>query len=302
MSQSILHIYPGFEKQGGALAAHLGCDTAGIEIHSFPDGESRVKVRPHSGTALIYASLDNPNEKIVRLLFAAETLRSLGAKRVVLVSPYLCYMRQDKAFEPGQAISQKVIGQLLANSFDRIVCVDPHLHRIASLADVFQDIEADALSAAGLIAQELSRDHGLQRAVLVGPDSESFQWVNTIAKLTGQSTLIAEKVRRGDRDVTIRLQGAEQAKNRPAIIVDDMISSGTTALKCARLLAEAGADRVEVIAVHALSGADDLRHLLASGIARVRSTDSVLNPSNAISLAPLLAEALKKEIQIVSSD
>ena len=92
-----------------------------------------------ASTAILYVPLDQPNEKIVSVLFATEALRRNGAERVVLVAPYLCYMRQDAAFQEGEAISQRVIGHLFAGIFDRIVTVDAHLHRTAKLLKCFSE-------------------------------------------------------------------------------------------------------------------------------------------------------------------
>ena len=137
-----------------------------IAIHGFPDGEIRVTVGPASATTIIYASLDRPNDKLIALMFAAEALRRGGAKRLVLVAPYLCYMRQDAAFHEGEAISQKVIGQLLARCIDRVVTVDAHLHRTPDITAVFPGIEADNLSAMPAISDTL-RKTGLDRATVV---------------------------------------------------------------------------------------------------------------------------------------
>ena len=126
-----------------------------IAVHRFPDGELRVTVGLASETTIVFASLDQPNDKLLALLFASEALRRGGAKRLVLVAPYLCYMRQDAAFYQGEAISQKVIGSLLAGSFDRIVTVDAHLHRTTDIRDVFPGIEADDLSAMPAVADAM---------------------------------------------------------------------------------------------------------------------------------------------------
>ena len=291
-----LHIYPGFEAPALCLARHLGVQTRAVDIHVFPDGESKVTVATDDDTAIIYASLDHPNEKLVPLMLAAGALRQGGVKRLVLVCPYLCYMRQDKAFTPGEAISQQIIGPWLASGFDRIVTVDPHLHRVSSLAEVFVDTEADALTAASLIGRAVADDPATGNAVLVGPDAESRQWVSLAARQAGLDYLVAEKVRHGDRKVDISLPGADAVRGRPAVIVDDLISSGATAMKCAELLYAAGADSVEAVATHVLARVDDLAALQKTGVVRVRSTDSILHESNAISLAPLLAEALEREV------
>lgn len=290
-----LHVYPGYELPGKALAAALGCPSYPVHIHKFPDGESLVKVENGAQVTFLYASLDHPNDKLINLIFAAQALRENGAERIVLVCPYLCYMRQDKAFHVGEAVSQLVIGKLLSVYFDRIVTVDPHLHRVLSLDAIFPRLETDVLSATGLIAEAILVDTDMKGAYLIGPDGESGQWVGAIAKKTGHSMLLAEKVRSGDRDVKITLSGIEQVQGHPAIIIDDMISSGTTVRHCTELLVHAGACRIEVIAVHALCQAEDLSRMYAAGIARVRSSDSVLHRTNSISLARLLADALIKE-------
>ena len=161
-----------------------------------------MTIGPASPTTIIYASLDHPNDKLVALLFAAEALRRGGCKRIVLLSPYLCYMRQDAAFREGEAISQKAIGRLLAGIADRIITVDAHLHRTHEIATVFPGIEADNLSAMPAIA-ELWRRTIDPATVVVGPDAESRPWVSDLADRVGLSHAVARKMRRGDRSVEI---------------------------------------------------------------------------------------------------
>ena len=134
------------------LASQLGVGVSEIAIHRFPDGELGVTVAPAAPITIVYAPLDRPNDKLLAISFAAEALRRNGAARLVLVAPYLCYMRQDAAFRPGEAISQKVVGRLLSRLVDRVITVDAHLHRTASIHDVFPGIEADNLSAMPAIA------------------------------------------------------------------------------------------------------------------------------------------------------
>ena len=136
----------------------------------FPDGELRVTVGPAAPTTIVFGSLDQPNEKLIALLFAAEALRREGARRLVLVAPYLAYMRQDAAFHAGEAISQRVVGDMLARTFDRIMTVDAHLHRTATLQAVFPGIEADNLSAMPAIAAALRTGQLDPTTVVVGPD------------------------------------------------------------------------------------------------------------------------------------
>lgn len=261
-----------------------------IVCRRFPDGESLVTVPQAAETALLYRSLDDANARLVELLLAASALRDGGARRVILIAPYLAYMRQDMAFHPGEAVSQRVIGKLLADWFDGVVTVDPHLHRIARLEEAIPGIPALALSAAPALVAALE---GIDPAtILVGPDSESRPWVESIARPLGLDLLIGEKVRHGDRDVTLAIPGIAAVQGRPALLVDDVASSGVTLAACARLLQAAGAAQVNAVVTHALAAPEDRQRLADAGITSLRATDSTGNPAATIPLAPVLAKAL----------
>lgn len=295
MSNTAVHAMPGYDAPARALATQLKIPAHSIDIHRFPDSESLVTVMPHRGTAIVYCSLDRPNAKLVELMLAASALRDGGAARLVLAAPYMCYMRQDTAFAPGQAVSQRPVGRFLAGLFDRIVTVDPHLHRQHDIKAVFPGAEAAALSAAPLLADFLGAHDGIRNPVLVGPDAESRQWVEAVAAPLGLDVLTAEKTRRSDTEVSVALPDIARAAGRPAVIVDDVISTGNTVARSAELLVAAGATAVEALAVHCLAGDDALAMLRRAGVGVVFTTDSVPHPTNAIALAPLLADALRTE-------
>jgi ribose-phosphate pyrophosphokinase len=278
------------------LAARLGVPAHTIEVHRFPDGELRVTVGPAATTTVVYASLDQPNDKLLAILFAAEALRREGVKRLVLVAPYLCYMRQDAAFHKGEAISQKVVGRLLADAVDRVITVDAHLHRTRNIADVFPDIDADNLSAMPAIAAVLRASGFDPDTVVIGPDEESRPWVSDLATRLGLNHAVARKTRRSDRSVEIAFADPKLFAGRPALLVDDIVSSGGTLMTCAKALQAAGATTVDAVVTHALFAPELVRTLFESGIRSVKSTDSVPHPTNAIALDGILADALRKEI------
>jgi ribose-phosphate pyrophosphokinase len=289
MMRAAVHAFPESLVPAQELAKRLHVEICEVGLHRFPDGESLVQIQPGSEIAILFRSLDRPNEKLVELLLAASALRGNGARRVIIVAPYLGYMRQDIAFEPGQAVSQKVVGALLAEHFDALLTVDPHLHRIRRLAEVIPDIEAVHISAAPALARFIDDE---QKPVLVGPDAESRQWVEAIAEPHGLDVIIGDKQRQGDREVALVLEHADRVSGRPAILVDDVISSGRTLEVAAGLLLAAGATNVEALATHCLASEVDLQRLGRAGIRRVSSTDSVAGPTAAIPLAGLLADAI----------
>src|SRR5215831_4706490 len=140
MTAPLLIAMPGNEAMTRKLAAMLGSEVGEIELRAFPDGETYLRFMSNlfGRTPIIVCTLNRPNEKILPLLFAAATARELGAAKVGLVAPYLAYMRQDRRFKPGEAVTSHEIAQLLSGHFDWLVTVDPHLHRYGSLAEIYR--------------------------------------------------------------------------------------------------------------------------------------------------------------------
>jgi ribose-phosphate pyrophosphokinase len=296
MSTIALQTLSGGNDAAKRLAARLGLSCAEIAVHRFPDGELRVTVAPATDTTLLYAPLDQPNDKLIALLFAAEALRRGGAKRLVLVAPYLCYMRQDAAFHAGEAISQRAMGDLLARTVDRIVTVDAHLHRTSDIRLVFPGIEAENLSAMPAIATALASGGIDPATIVIGPDMESEPWVSDIARRLRLQHTVANKTRHGDRSVAISFADPGLLSGRPALLVDDIVSSGTTLIEAAKALTAMGATAIDAVITHALFPPAMTVAFSSAGIRSIRSTDSVPHPTNAIALDQVLATALRSEL------
>ena len=285
-----------FEDQAGPagrLAQALGVPFRPVALHRFPDGEWLPTVVPTAGTVIAHVSLDRPNETLMALLLACDAWRRAGARRLVLVAPYLCYMRQDRIFEPGQSLSRDVVGALLGPRFDRILTVDAHLHRTRSLAEVFGSTPAEDLSAAAPLAAALAEG---RPSVVLGPDQESRPWAGRIAKALGADLRVATKTRTGDRAVAVDIGSPDAFRGRNVAVVDDICSSGGTLWQAVSRLREAGAARIEIGVVHALFDPAVEARLRAAGADRIVSTTSVVHPTNAADLSGLLAQALEDEI------
>lgn len=280
-----------YRPQGQRLAQALELPYAEVDIHRFPDGESKVTLPEILPSQLILCrSLDHPNDKLIELMLTTDTARQQGVEKIILVAPYLCYMRQDIAFHPGEAVSQKIIGQFFARHVDAVVTVDPHLHRIDHLEQAIPIPRAISLSATEPMRDYISRQ--FEQPLLLGPDAESRQWVRAIAEPAGLDYGVASKERLGDRNVHTQLPKLDY-KNREVIIVDDMVSTGRTLISVAAQLQDLGADSIHCLVTHALFSQGVMQQLHDSGIESIHSTDSVTHPSNALHLAPLLAEAVK---------
>jgi ribose-phosphate pyrophosphokinase len=280
-----------YEIQGRRLAEALSSPFACVQLHRFPDGETKVTLPTELPERLIIIcrSLNAPNNKLIEILFTVEAAREQGVKEITLVAPYLCYMRQDIAFHPGEAVSQRIIGGFLARLFDQVITVDAHLHRIDTLDQALPGIRAINLSAAPLFCEFLNRQAG--QVLLIGPDSESAQWVEAIADRAGCPFAVADKRRLGDRKVEITLPEYDYSEKR-IILVDDVISTGHTLMRITEALNTRGVASVDALVTHALFYEAVGKAMRKAGIGNIWSTDSISHPSNALHLDQLLAGAI----------
>ncbi|MBB3142676.1 ribose-phosphate diphosphokinase [Halomonas organivorans] len=279
---------------GRRLAEAAGLEAGAVACHRFPDRELRLTLPfPCADelprTLVVYRSLDRPNDKLVELLLIARHARRQGVRRLVLVAPYLAYMRQDKAFQPGEIVSQTLIGAFLAELFDAVLTVDPHLHRIERLDQAIPLTQAVALSGASRLGELVAVRR--ENPLLIGPDAESYQWVREAAAAGGFAFDVCHKTRRGDHDVAIELPGIP-VRGRQVVLMDDVASTGHSVARAAEALLAAGAVSVDLAVTHALFAGDALAVVEAAGVGEVWSTDCIAHASNAVPMAPLLGPAL----------
>lgn len=273
------------------LSKALNCPAVPIHIHQFPDKEIVVKidVECQDKELFLLTSLEDPNSKLLALIFAAHTLRQYGAQNIHLITPYLPYMRQDKVFEPGQGISAHFFAQLIGPHFDSLVTVDPHLHRIHSL-DAVYPIACQTLHCAPLLAKWIKDT--VPNPVLVGPDSESQQWCQAVAKGEHFPYMTLEKTRKGDRRVDIQAKHLGRYSEHTPVLLDDIISSGHTVLAVCQMLCSLGFNPPIVVAIHGLF-AQNAYEMLRPHCQTICTTNAIEHDTNQIDLTPLIAKALK---------
>ncbi|MDO8660275.1 MAG: ribose-phosphate diphosphokinase, partial [Candidatus Woesearchaeota archaeon] len=211
-----------------------------------------------------------------------------GAKKIVLMIPYLGFMRQDKQFHSGESISSQCMGFLLSKVADKIVTIDPHLHRYKSLSQVF-NIPAVRVSAVSVLAQHIKLHW--PGAIIMGPDGESNQWANKVASLAECESVVVKKKRYTANKVRTRVKDGD-FKNKTVVIVDDIISTGHTMHEVVKQLLVMGAAKVICMGVHGVFATGALTLLHHAG-AQVITTDTITNSTSCLSVATLLAETIK---------
>ena len=261
-----------------------------LETRQFPDGETYLRVTtPVAGKdCIVVANLAHPNDKFLPLVFLLNTLKELGARSVGVVAPYLCYMRQDRRFNEGEALTSRTFAALLSRHMDWLVTIDPHLHRYHNLEEIYT-VPSRRVEGAHALARWLRTQ---QQLLLVGPDAESEQWVSQVAADSGHPYVIGTKQRLGDRDVEIQLPDLSQFRQLTAVIIDDVIASGQTILQCLLALQEGGIKQIDCVAVHGILADQVDKTLRQAGLRTLTTCNTIPHPTNRIDVAPLLLPAI----------
>jgi ribose-phosphate pyrophosphokinase len=274
-----------------ALTREIQAEIGAITVRRFPDSESYVRFdTPVAGRSVVLiCTLDRPDDKFLPLLFAAAAARDLQAARVGVIAPYLAYMRQDKRFQPGEAITSNDFGRMLSERIDWLVTVDPHLHRHASLGEIYS-IPTRIAHSAPLISAWIRGN--VDQPLLIGPDSESKQWVAAVARNAGAPYLVLHKTRHGDRDVEVSIPEVERYRGHTPVLVDDIISTAHTMIEPISHLRRQGMPPPVCIAVHGVFAGTAYDDLLQAGAARVITSNTIPHPSNQIDVCGLIASSI----------
>lgn len=284
--------YPGNEPIALPTAQALSGEAAAFNYRKFPDGETYIQfLTPLQGRSLlVFCSLDHPDEKTLPLLFLAETARDLGARRIGLVAPYLGYLRQDRRFQKGEAVTSRSFSKLLSGYFDWLVTVDPHLHRIHDLSQIYS-IPSRVVHG----APEISRwilDH-VPNPLIVGPDEESLQWVEGIARPAKAPFLVCRKQRLGDREVKVSVPLEKILPDHTPVLVDDIISTGRSMVETLIQIKKLEAAQPLCIGVHGIFAGNAYRELQDAGAGRIVTCNTISHASNGIDLSRPLTEAVR---------
>lgn len=277
-----------------SIRSAVGAEDGELEMRCFPDGETYVRVASdcRGTTAIVCVALNRPDQHTLPALLVADTLRDLGAARILLVAPYLPYMRQDSRFQEGEGVTSRYYATLLCAHFDGLLTVDPHLHRYTALDEIYA-MPSHCVQAAPAIGEWIRRH--VTDPLVVGPDSESRQWVEAVADAARAPSIVLEKVRRGDRDVSVSMPELAPYRGCHVVLVDDIISSGRTMAEAAdqvRLNGDGGPAPV-CIAIHPIFADGAVEALRQVGARRVVSCNTIVHATNGIDVGPLIGSACR---------
>ena len=290
----IIFSLPGNESLADSITAGIKGEKGDFEIRQFPDGETYVRVLSDvkEKNVFIICTLHQPDAKLLALLFLCNLLRDLNAKSICLIAPYLAYMRQDKQFNPGEAVTSQYFAKLLSSLVDRLITIDPHLHRRVSMKEIYS-IPCEVLHAAELISEWIKSN--IPDAILIGPDSESEQWVSEVAKNAGVPFMVLQKIRHGDSDVEVSVPQVEKYRGSIPVLVDDIISTARTMIETVTHLKNAGMKPPVCIGVHAVFSGNAFEELKKSGINKIITCNTIPHSSNGIDITALICKSIDRK-------
>jgi ribose-phosphate pyrophosphokinase len=282
------------------IAKHLGENLGTLQIKNFSDGEIYVRIQEsiRGDDVFVVQSLCDPvNQNIIELLIMLDAFKRASAKSVTAVIPYYAYGRQDRKTSGREAITAKLIADLLATAgATRVLAVDLHTGQLQG----FFNILVDHISVTPVLIDYINqKGFSTEELVAVSPDGGGVARTRKFAEKLNCSLAIVDK-RRISHNVAEVEHLIGDVKNKIAILVDDMIDTAGTVTEAAKLLLKEGAREVYVCAAHPVFSGPALERIEESPIKEVIIANTiplkegVPSKVTQLSIAPLLAEAIKR--------
>jgi len=261
------------------IAKKLNFSYQDLNLDIAPDGELHVRFDDelkNKSVVLVQSFYPHPNHSLMEVLFAASTARDLKASKVILVAPYLAYLKEDKRAIKGECISSKVVSELLSKNFDAVVTVEPHLH----------DNQLFTIPIYNVDISELLKDYikkNFKDAIIIGADNESSRLVNKISF----NSIVLDKKRKDAFNVSLK-GNYNLPEEKEVLIVDDIISTGSSMIEAIKFLK---LKKVNCLAVHGVFIGGALREL-DKYANKIITTNTISNESNEIDVSNLIAKKL----------
>lgn len=272
-----LIVGPSSPLLGRRISRIAGIEIAETTCKKFPDGELYVRVESTDDEFVVVNSL-NSNDDLVYLMLIFDALQD---KEITAVIPYMGYARQDRAFLAGEAVSIRAVARVIEEFASRVVTVN--IHSEEAKRHFRKLVEVDAM---GIIGEHYRG----KDVVMLSPDRGSLERVKRAAKQAGCDYDYLEKTRIDAETVEIKPKSLD-VSGKKVVIVDDIISTGGTAVTAAKQL-YGSAESIEVACVHAVLAGNALNRLYSSGISEVVATDTIEKQVSMLSVAKLISEVL----------
>jgi ribose-phosphate pyrophosphokinase len=279
------------------ISNEIGVPLTDPGVHRFPDGEIAVQIqdsmRGHD-VFLIQPTCHPVNENLMELFILLDALRRASAGRITAVIPYYGYARKERKTQPREPISAKMVANFVTLAgADRVLLMDLHTDAIEG----FFDVPTDHLTAHKILAGYI-RERGLAGCAVVAPDAGGAKRAESMATLLGSPIVFGYKRRAHDDTVEV-LEVAGEVRGLDCLVVEDMITTGGTAMEVAKTLKTLGARQVLFACSHAVLTPGAVERLKQAHIDEVIVTNSIPVPPEkqgppitVLSVAPLLAEAI----------
>jgi ribose-phosphate pyrophosphokinase len=280
-----------------AISGQLEIPVGEMDVRRFKDGEYDVKIAESvrgNDVFLIQPTCQPVSENLIQLFIILDALHRASAARVTAVIPYYGYARKEKKSAPRDPISAKLMANIISLAgANRIIAMDLHADAIQG----FFDIPFDHLTAIQIISDHIQHRH-LRDIVVVSPDVGGTRRARAVAKILDAPFAIVDKRRPRD-DVTEILNVIGEVEGMNAVVVDDLISTGSTLVGVAHALVANGARTVDVLATHGVFSDGAVQRLADAPIDQIVVTDSIPITAkheklNVLSVAPLLAEGIRR--------
>lgn len=258
------------------VAKHIGKDLDNLEIFVFSDKEKRIRVVDKvldQDTVIVQSTSTPADENYMELFLTIDALKRSGAKSVKAVIPYLGYQRQDHIFRDGEGVSLEVIAETLVRvGMTELFSFDLHTPKIAEIFTV----PVHHLSALQIFADKIKQEFDHNKLVLVTPDLGGIRRIKEMSQALDNlpfATVTKDRDLESGKIADTQIDG--YVREKIAIIVDDMISTGETMVEAAKLLQEEGATKVIAFATHAVLSKEASKILQQSNIERVYTSDTI---------------------------
>ncbi|MHA1404544.1 MAG: ribose-phosphate diphosphokinase [Candidatus Helarchaeota archaeon] len=280
------------------VARSLNCTLIQTTVKKFPDGETYVKINgdlSNEQVVLIQTISPPQDEHLLELFLLIEAITNLKPKELIVVLPYFAYGRQDKRFLEGEALSSKIIAEIIeqigGTTLSRVYTFDIHSPRILKF---FKNARAESLSALPLFA-DYFREKDVKDIIVLAPDEGALDRAKFLAKELNATFSHLEKSRdRVTGEITVKVKNLS-VSGKSVIIIDDIISTGGTMIKAIEIIKSQGGKDIYVACTHPLLIKDAKYRIFNAGAREIVGTDSIPSECSQISLATEIARVLRQK-------